>query len=173
MKMKPSRAGVVAVLFVAAASVAAQNDPSSINNFLRVNQQICTGGQPTPEQLEILKAQGVKAIINLRVPSEHDAAAEEAQAKKLGLRYVNIPVDGRALTDEMADKFRKAMREKENRPAFIHCGSANRVGAFWMIYRVLEDGWTLEKAEEEAKKIGMRSAALRDFALVYIDKNKK
>ena len=46
-------------------------DPGEIRNFLRVNKDFCTGGQPKLEHLEKLKAEGVKSIINLRQPSEH------------------------------------------------------------------------------------------------------
>jgi hypothetical protein len=56
---------------------------------------------------------------------------------------------------------------------FIHCGSANRVGAVWLIKRVLQDGWTVPKATEEAKMIGLRSAPLEQFALKYIEDHKK
>jgi uncharacterized protein (TIGR01244 family) len=152
---------------------AAQNVPSLIYNFLRVDKQICTGGQPTLEQLETLKAQGVRAVINLRLPSEHNAAEEEARVKQLRMRYINIPVDREAPTAEQAETFLKALRDPKNRPAFIHCAAANRVGAFWMIYRVVADGWTIEKAEEEARKVGMRGARLRQFALDYIASRQK
>jgi hypothetical protein len=50
----------------------------------------------------------------------------------------------------------------------IHCASANRVGAFWMIYRVLEQGWSEDKALAEAERIGLRSPALKQFAHDYI-----
>ena len=40
-----------------------------------------------------------------------------------------------------------------------------------MIRRVLRDGWTLEAAEEEARKIGLREAPhLTEFARNYIAK---
>ena len=58
-------------------------------------------------------------------------------------------------------------------PVFIHCASANRVGAFWMIRRVLVDGWRLEKAEEEANRVGLRSPHLRSFAHSYIERHRK
>src|SRR5688572_19056672 len=83
---------LVSLLLCIAALAVAQQETSSIRNFLRVNEQFCTGGQPRVEHLEQLKAEGVKAIINLRQPSEHRAAEEEAKAKELGLRYFNIPV---------------------------------------------------------------------------------
>ena len=145
-----------------------------IRNFLRVNEQFCTGGQPRLEHLTKLKEDGVKAIINLRQPSEHRAAEEEAAAKELGLRYFNIPVAYGAPKEEQVTEFLKLTDDPANRPAFIHCTAAIRVGAFWMIRRVLRDGLTIEAAEEEAKKVGLREAPhLTEFAKKYIDKYKK
>src|SRR5262245_47096911 len=89
----------VAFCFLCPATLAQTTQPAQsgqeippIRNFLKVSDQFCTGGQPRLEHLAKLKADGVKAIINLRQPSEHRAPEEEAEAKKLGLRYFNIPV---------------------------------------------------------------------------------
>src|SRR5690349_15768338 len=98
---------IVFSILIALSSVVAQNDTSSIRNFLRVNKDFCTGGQPSLEHLEKLKAEGVKAIINLRQPSEHRADEEEAKAKELGLRYFNIPVAFGDPKDEQVDEFLK------------------------------------------------------------------
>lgn len=153
---------------------AAQQESAPIRNFLRVNEQFCTGGQPRPEHLEKLKADGVKAIINLRQPSEHRAAEEEAKAKELGLRYFNIPVAFGNPKDEQVTEFLKITDDPENRPAFIHCAAAIRAGAFWMIRRVLRDGWKIEDAEKEAEKIGLReSPHLNEFARKYIEKHRQ
>ena len=151
----------------------AQDDLSSIMHFLRVNEQFCTGGQPQLEQLAKLKAEGVRAVINLRHPSEYSAAEEEAQAKKLGLRYFNIPVRFNDPKDEQATEFLKLTDDPANRPAFIHCAAAVRVGAFWMIRRVLRDHWSVADAEQEATKIGLRNAPhLVEFAKRYISTHK-
>jgi len=145
-----------------------------IRNFLQVNEEFCTGGQPRLEQLAKLKADGVKAVINLRTPGEHRAEEEEAEAKKQGLRYFNIPVVFRDPKDEQVDQFLKITDDPANRPAFIHCTAAIRVGAFWMIRRVMRDGWTIEKAEEEAKKVGLVNADhLNQFARDYIERHRK
>ena len=145
-------------------------DPGEIRNFLRVNKDFCTGGQPKLEHLEKLKAEGVKSIINLRQPSEHRAAEEEAKAKELGLRYFNIPVAFGNPNEEQVAEFLKITDDPDNRPIFIHCTAAIRVGAFWMIRRVLRDGWKVEDAEEEAKKIGLReSPHWNEFARKYIE----
>ena len=151
-----------------------QETTGSIRNFLRVNEEFCTGGQPKIEHLALLKEQGVKSIINLRVPTEHRASDEEAEAKRLGLRYFNIPVIYATPKDEQVDEFLKITDDPQNRPSFIHCTAAIRVGAFWMIRRVMRDGWPLEKAAEEARKVGLReSPHLVEFAESYIKRHKK
>lgn len=151
---------------------AAQLPP--IRNFLRINDQFCTGGQPRMEHLDQLEKEGVKAIINLRTPGEHRAEEEEAKAKELGLRYFNIPVVFRDPKAEQVDEFLKLTDDPANRPAFIHCTAAIRVGAFWMIRRVMRDGWTLEKAEAEAQQVGLReSPHLNEFVRKYVADHKK
>ena len=162
---------LVGAILLSLSSVAAQDD--SIKNFLRVNKEFCTGGQPSLQQLEKLKADGVKAIINLRQPSEYAAAEEEAKAKALGLRYFNIQVSPTDPKDDQATEFLKISDDPENRPAFIHCRSAARVAAFWMIRRVLRDGWKIEDALKEADKIGLGDhPALSEFAHKYIESHR-
>lgn len=154
-------------------AVSAQQEAQPIRNFLKVNDKFCTGGQPRIEHLAQLKADGVKTIINLRMPTEHRAEEEEATAKELGLRYFNIPVAFGDPKEEQVTEFLKLTDDSKNLPAFIHCTAAIRVGAFWMIRRVLRDGWTLEAAEEDAKKVGLRNSPhLNEFALKYIEKHK-
>lgn len=161
---------LLATMWVAAQ----QQEVPPIRNFVRVNDQFCTGAQPRLEHLEKLKAEGVKVIINLRPRSEHRGDEEEAKAKELGLRYFNIPVAFGEPKEEQATEFLKITDDPENRPAFIHCAGAVRVGAFWMIRRVLRDGWTVEAAEKEAENIGLReSPHLNEFARRYIEKHRK
>ena len=165
---------VVAAALLAFASAAALQEAPPIRNFLRVNKEFCTGGQPRTEHLAKLKEEGVKAIINLRQPGEHRAEEEKAEAERLGLRYYNIPVAYGEPKEEQATEFLKLTDDEANRPAFIHCTGAIRVGAFWMIRRVLRDGWTIEDAEKEAEKIGLREAPhLNEFARAYIEKHRK
>jgi protein tyrosine phosphatase (PTP) superfamily phosphohydrolase (DUF442 family) len=161
-------------ILLLASLLSAQQEVPPIRNFLRINKDFCTGGQPRPEHLQRLKDEGIKAIINLRPPGEHRAAEEEALAKELGLRYFNIPVVYTDPKDEQATEFLKLTDDPRNRPAFIHCTAAIRVGAFWMIRRVVRDGWTIEAAEEEAKKVGLKeSPHLVEFARNYIERYRK
>jgi protein tyrosine phosphatase (PTP) superfamily phosphohydrolase (DUF442 family) len=157
----------------AAQTPSAPEDFSNIQNFFRVNEQFCTGGQPSMENLQKMKSQGVRSILNLRQASEYNLEEESATAKKLDLRYFNIPVDKNNLKDEQAEEFLKVTSDPQNRPIFIHCTAANRVGAFWMIRRALVDNWKIEDAEAEGRKVGMHDEKLRDWALDYIKRRQK
>jgi uncharacterized protein (TIGR01244 family) len=164
--MKRVLMAAILAVFAFSANGFAQDLP--IRNFLRVNTEFCTAGQPTVEELSDLKADGIRAVLNLRIPSEHDAAGEEAAVRELGMSYFNIPVDGANVREEQVEEFLALTDDVNNQPMFIHCGSANRVGAFWMIRRVIRDGWSVSDAETEGGEIGLRSEGLRDFALQYI-----
>lgn len=156
------------------ATFAIQDQVPPIRNFIRMNKDFCTGFQPRPEHLEMLKKDGVKAIINLRLPSEHRANEEEAKAKELGLKYFNIPFAFGSPKDEQVVEFLKITDDPPNQPAFIHCTAGKRAGAFWMIRRVLRDGFTVEAAEKEAEEIGLKeSPHLNEFAKKYIEKHRK
>ncbi len=164
-------------LITAGAVVAAQQkvERPGIVNFTKVDAVVACGGATDTAALEGLKNDGFKAVINLRQATEQGANIDEnaARAKVLGLNYIHLPFNGQAPDAKIVDDFLAAVANKANQPVFIHCGSASRVGAVWMVKRVLQDGWTIEKATEEAKLIGLRSAPLEQFALKYIAEHKK
>lgn len=154
---------------------AEQNSLTQIPSFLKLTDQVWTGGQPTLDHLAKLKEAGVGSIINLRPASEHAGEQEAAKAQELGLRYFVVPVVYNAPKPEDADAFLKLTDEhlKEGR-VFIHCAAAIRVGAFWLLRRVLRDGWTYERALEEANKIGLRNRPhLLEFTRGYLAAKQK
>ncbi len=155
------------VLFVSTALLSARPAVIEIDKFNWVSDRFATGGQPTVAQIASLKHEGFRTIVNLREPSEYDADAEEAAAKEHGLAYVNIPVTKDAPKAEQVDIFLKLVKEARA-PVFIHCATANRVAAFWMIRRVLVDKWDVEDAEKEAKVTGLKTENMKEFALEYI-----
>jgi uncharacterized protein (TIGR01244 family) len=161
----------LAALFIAqaTASAPAQGQAPAIRNFLQVTPNFCTGGQPRPEHFAELKANGVKAVLNLRTPGEHRAEEEKATVEQAGLKYFNIPVVYQQPTDAQVEEFLKITDDPANRPMFIHCTAAIRVGGFWLIRRVVRDGMTWDAALEEARRVGLVNAPhLEKFAEQYI-----
>jgi uncharacterized protein (TIGR01244 family) len=164
----------LAIAIPAVAQVTKQERPGIVN-FSKVDAVVACGGATDTAALEGLKADGFKAIINLRTAGEQGANLEQnaARAKELGLNYISIPFSPQKPDPKVIDDFLAAIANKNNQPAFVHCGSASRVGSVWLAKRVIQDGWTVEKATEEAKLIGLRGEPLEKFALDYIASHKK
>ncbi len=138
-------------------------------NVSRLETTIACAGATGPEAMPEIKKMGFAAVINLRQATENgaDVPAGEAAAKAAGLRYVHIPFNAAAPDPAVADRFVAAIKSPENTPAFVHCGSANRAAAMWMIKRLVVDRWDVDKASTEAAALGLTSAPLKQFALDY------
>lgn len=128
----------------------------------------CAGATDAKALANIAKL-GYKAVLNLREATEAGANIDEsrAAAEAAGLKYIHVPFKSSAPDPKVADEFLKVVADTSNQPLFIHCGTANRVGAMWLIKRLVADKWTEERALAEAKSIGLTSEALQKFALDY------
>ena len=166
---------LILTLAVSAAAQVTKQERPGIVNFSKVDAVVACGGATETSALDGLAKDGFKSVINLRLASEANANIElnAAHARSLGLNYVHIPFNAAQPEPRVLEQFLAAIANKANQPAYVHCGSANRVGAVWLVKRVLQDGWTIEKATEEAKLIGLRSEPLEKFALSYIAAHKK
>ena len=143
---------------------------AELPNFHQVNAQLYRGAQPQRDGLLRLRELGVKTIINLRA-SDKNARAEEAEAKVLGLRYFNIPLErlGKP-TDAEIDQILSIINARDNQPVFVHCMKGqDRTGTVIAIYRIKHDGWTSEEAVREAEKYGMKfwQLGMKDYIRDY------
>ena len=59
---------LIPALLLLLAPAASQELPP-IRNFLKVTPDFCTGGQPRVQHFAQLKADGVRAVLNLRQPT--------------------------------------------------------------------------------------------------------
>jgi uncharacterized protein (TIGR01244 family) len=140
-----------------------------ITNFSRLETTIACAGATTPEAVPAIKEMGYKSIINLRVATEPGAnvEGEAAAAKSAGIEFIHIPFNAASPDPAVADAFVAAVTSPANNPAFIHCGSANRAAAMWMIKRMVVDKWDAERAGTEAAALGLTNANLKAFAVEY------
>jgi uncharacterized protein (TIGR01244 family) len=165
---------VIAVILLSAA-LAAQTTPPGTANYTRVDATVACAGATTVDAIPALKAEGFKAIVNLRQATEPGADIDRSRAvaQDAGLKYIHIPFSGSDPSTGAVDEFLSAMKDPSNSPVFIHCASANRAGMMWMIKRVMIDGWSVEKASEEAERAGLKNARLKAFALDYLKQHGK
>jgi uncharacterized protein (TIGR01244 family) len=138
-----------------------------IVNFSKVETTVACAGATTPAALAGVKQMGYNSVINLRTQGEAGAEldAEAAAAKAAGINYVHLPFNAQAPDPALVDNFLNAINDKANQPAFIHCASANRAAALWMVKRIAVDKWDVDKATEEATALGLTSPALKAFAI--------
>ena len=97
---------------------------------------------------------------------------EAATLARLGIAYRNIPVNAGSLDDATMAAVLAALREAAGTPTMLHCASANRVGAIWLPYRVLDEGIAYDAALAEAKTVGLRNSAMEAKAKAYIERKK-
>ena len=164
----PALAGLLAVPL---AGQVQKRDVEGIRNYSRVDATVGCGGQVDPAAMATLKAEGYVSVINLRLASEPGANVDagRAAAQAAGLKYIHLPFNVRMPDSAVVDSFLAAVADRSNQPVFIHCGSANRVGGMWMIKRVLQDKWPIEKARAEGEAIGLSAPAVAAFATEYIN----
>ena len=163
--------GVVGVLFAAAGASAQVSSETveGVTNFRQIKSTVACAGATTPEAMRGIKGMGFVSVVNLRQASENGAniEAESAAASTAGLKYIHIPMNGASPDPAVFDQFIAAARVPANHPMFVHCGSGNRAAAVWFTKRLVVDGWSVERASEEAEALGLRNATLKQFALDY------
>ena len=133
-------------------------DVQGVKNLSR-DGDIYIAGTPTPEGLEELKRRGVKTVIDLRQPKE-GTAEEEAAARALGLRYINIPMESDKFTDAQASAVLEAMEQAGGEPVLMHCAGASRAGAAYGLYLGKTDKCPTAEAIERARAAGMKNPKL-------------
>ena len=163
-------AAVAALLTISAHAQVQKKDMPGIRNYSRVDATVGCGGAVDPAAMASLKKEGFVSVVNLRLANEEGANidAGRAAAQAAGLKYIHLPFNVAEPDSRVVDSFLAAVADRSNQPVFIHCGSANRVGGMWMIKRVLQDKWAMDRALTEAQAIGLNNPALTAFATEYI-----
>ena len=126
----------------------------NIFNYLKLSEAIATGGQPTENQLSLIKNSGYQVVINLALPTSENALPDEkVSVETLGMKYINIPIDFNNPTVENFDHFCEVMQEHQQQPLFIHCGANFRVSAFMYLYRTIYQDLDQETALKDLNKL--------------------
>jgi uncharacterized protein (TIGR01244 family) len=168
---------IVLAALIAAPAVAQvrKAELAGVRNYSKVDATVGCAGATDASAMTALKGEGYVSVINLRTATEQgaDIEAGRAAAQRAGLKYFHLPFSTAMPDPKIVDSFLATVADPKNQPVFVHCGSANRVGGMWMIKRVLQDKWTMDKAREEAEAIGLREPAMIAFVTEYIKTHSK
>ena len=131
-------------------------------NYKQIGDGIFIGPQPTAQDLADAKQQGIRTVIDFRMPSE-TATLNTDLVSSTGLDYVNVPVNKAALSEQQIGELDAAMTHKEG-PYLLHCATGTRAAMFLALSRAKQNGWTTARTFQEAESMGFDLRSSADFA---------
>jgi len=132
------------------ASPSASGQMTGVPNYAVVSKVLCRGAQPTSLGYAELARAGVKTIVSLRV-----LLTRRKQLAGHGFRYHHISVKHVHPEEEDVVAFLAIVTNPDNQPVFVHCREGvDRTGMMVAAYRMVVQGWPMEKALAEMKRMG-------------------
>jgi len=107
-----------------------------------------------------VRQHGIRTLICLRKPKNNENTdwldAEKRAAENAGIRFVYWPMDSnRPLGEEYWLEFFRMTQQPNQTPILIHCAlGRHRTGFFAGLYRMVINGWPLEKTLSEMERLG-------------------
>ena len=144
---------ILSLLTFAWPAYAGDLDDLDLLNPRQPQENLTVGGQPSQDDLTSLAEEGYGLVINLRTEGEFSDFNEGEVVESLGMKYINIPVQGSSgLTEENAALLHQALESVEG-PVLLHCGSGKRAGSLLGV-----EGYLFhDLSEEEAVALGQKA----------------
>jgi protein tyrosine phosphatase (PTP) superfamily phosphohydrolase (DUF442 family) len=131
---------------------------AEIFNYIKVNDQLITGGQPTEDQLRAAAEEGFELVINLATFDRQYSLKDEAGlVASLHMAYICIPVDWENPLESDFAAFEQAMKQNPGVKILLHCAANYRATAFYSLYAQKSLGWSEEQAEAFRMQIWQES----------------
>lgn len=127
-----------------------------VRNFHFVHTYLYRGGAPSEAGLRELKEMGVSTIIDLRRRGL-GVAGEEAYARQLGFKYINLPTSHFLSAGDLKTVLTEIERAKDGAtgPVFVHCASgSDRTSYVVAVWRLTHDRWSLAETVAEMWRAG-------------------
>ena len=141
----------------------------NIRDYLLLSDRICTSGQPTEDQFQLIKNSGYQFIINLAVLTSPEALPfEESIVQNHGLDYYHIPVAWDSPSIENLIKFIDIMNVCWAKKIFIHCIANKRVSVFIFLYRICHENLDSDFSLTELNKIWVPNGVWQNFIQAVI-----
>jgi protein tyrosine phosphatase (PTP) superfamily phosphohydrolase (DUF442 family) len=141
---------------------------------LCIDDKPTVGGQPSTSAYAKAAANGFRSVLTLRSAADGvDLNRERFMVEQNNMRYFNIPATKNLPQRKQVDEFLRLARDRANHPMLINCAFAERVAPLMMIFRIVEQDWSEERAVEEASRSGIKSDPLKKFAKDYLTQPKK
>lgn len=165
--------GVSGAVLLTLASLASAQDAPSLSEILNYRQYtplFSSAGQPSREQLPLIKEAGYERVIYIAFNNSRTAIPDEDQlVKDLGMDYLHIAVDFNNPTVRDFDAFADAMQREPQSKTFLHCQVNARATAFSFLYRVLYQGVDIAAAKADMNTVWQPNQVWRDFIFAVME----
>ncbi len=137
------------------ATVASPGEPPTIGNLIAVTQRIVSGARPAGEQaFAALRDRGIRTIVSVDgVPPDVEAA------RRVGLRYVHVPVGYDGISPEAVASLTRVTRDCEG-PIFVHCHHGRHRGPAAAAVLAMIEG---DLSREQSLQFLQRAGTSRDY----------
>ena len=142
-----------------------------VPNLHRITPMIYRSEQPTAAGMKNLEALGIRTVINLRFFNNDRKEAAGTLLRTERVKILTWDIDDQHVIEVM-----RMLRQTDNGPFLIHCQhGADRTGLMSAMYRILEQGWSVDDALQELTEGGygyhsMWTNILRYVRSVDVDK---
>ena len=126
-----------------------------IRNYKEYSADFASAGQPSEEQLVLLKEAGYERVVYIALTNSRGAIeGEDAIVKEeLGMDYVHVPVIWDAPTKADFYAFAGAMQRDPDKKTLLHCQANYRASAFAFLYRVIYQDVPMATAKADMNAI--------------------
>ena len=130
--------------------------------YKKIGDSLFIGPQPTQEDLGEAQQQGIRTVIDFRMPAE-TATSNAEMTKRSGLNYVSVPVDKSTLSEQQIVALDEAMKRNDG-PYLLHCATGTRAALMLALNRARQNGWTAARTFQEAESMGFNLQSSPDYA---------
>lgn len=126
-------------------------DDKLVPDFGEVTPALYRGAQPKELGFEALAKLGIQIVVDLR----GDRKSEREEVTRLGMQYVPMHWECSFPKDSIFAAFITLIRTNPRKKIFVHCRVGDdRTGMMVAAYRMAEQGWSAERAENEMIDFG-------------------
>lgn len=145
-----------------------------ISNYRQYSALFSSSGQPTASQLEAVSEESFKRVIYLAFSDDHTAIDnEDRTVKKLGMDYIQIPVDFENPTLTDFEDFSAIMNRDGNIRTLLHCQINLRASTFSFLYRVIYLDVPISEAKEDLDTIWQPDRVWFNFIVAVLNQHGK
>ncbi len=122
------------------------------SNLFRVTDTLYRSEQPSTADQTWLSARNIQTVISLRSSGKRD----QKELGALGIYLVHLPMRAWRISDkQVAQALQQIRLGQQKGGVLVHCyHGSDRTGLVIAMYRIIEQNWSIEAAQEEMKKGG-------------------